>query len=98
MNNIAKYQDKILSLISSHFSFYFHKTYGWGKNFGFYACRLIQTPNYGLYQGRELIKMICRACTYDNSLSFKEFRCLVEIIHDPELDNILLEVNYNAGW
>ena len=93
-----KYMEDVRDLISSHYALCFHKTSGWGARFGFYVWRLMNVPNYGLFQGRELVKMICRACTYDNELSFQEFQCLVNIIHDPKLDYILLEVNYNAGW
>ena len=95
---IAKSKDKILSVISSHFSIYFHKTYGWGKSFGFYAWRLLQTPNYGLYQGREIIKMVCRCAFNDSCLTDAESIAIIETCLDPLLDNILMEVNYNEGW
>ena len=53
---------------------------------------------YGLIQGREMIKMICRCAFNDSSLTDAESICIMETCLDPQLDNILLEVNYNACW
>ena len=66
--------------------------------FGFYADRLQAVPFYGLVQGRELIKTICRSAFNDSSLTDNEAIVIMETCLDPALDNILLEVNYNEGW
>lgn len=66
--------------------------------YGFYAERLLNVYNYGLVQGRELIKMICRCAFNDSSLTDNEAIVIMETCLDPALDNILLEVNYNEGW
>lgn len=70
----------------------------WSDNFLFYIQRLGVVPNYGLVQGRELIKMICRSAFNDVSLTDNESIVIMETCLDPELDNILLEVNFNEGW
>ena len=67
-------------------------------NFSFYVMRLSAVYKYGLVQGREMIKMICRAAFNDSSLTDKECIAIMETCLDPRLDNILLEVNFNAGW
>lgn len=66
--------------------------------YGFYVNRLKQAPFYGLVQGREMIKMICRCAFNDSSLTDNEAIVIMETCLDPALDNILLEVNYNEGW
>ena len=66
--------------------------------YGFYIERLKQSPFYGLVQGRELIKMICRCAFNDTSLTDNEAIVIIETCLDPALDNILLEVNFNEGW
>ena len=66
--------------------------------FGFYVKRLKQAPFYGLVQGRELIKMVCRCAFNDSRLTDNESAVIIEACHDPALDNILLEVNFNEGW
>ena len=66
--------------------------------YGFYADRLKSVPFYGLVQGREMIKMICRCAFNDSSLTDNESVVIMETCLDPRLDNILLEVNYNACW
>ena len=66
--------------------------------YGFYADRLKSVPFYGLVQGREMIKMICRCAFNDSSLTDNESVVIMETCLDPRLDNILLEVNFNAGW
>lgn len=66
--------------------------------FGFYMKRLKAVPFYGLVQGRELIKMICRCAFNDSRLTDNESIVIMETCLDPRLDNILLEVNYNEGW
>ena len=68
------------------------------KKYRFYYNRLKATANYGLIQGRQLLKMICRAAFNDLGLTDKESIVIIETCLDPELDNILLEVNYNEGW
>ena len=67
-------------------------------NFRFYVLRLASVYKYGLVQGRELIKMICRCAFNDSSLTDKEAIAIMETCHDSRLDNILLEVNFNEGW
>ena len=68
------------------------------KQFYFYADRLKAIVNYPLFQARELIKMICRCAFNDSQLTDAESICIIETCLDPRLDNILLEVNYNACW
>lgn len=68
------------------------------KSYYFYSDRLMAVVNYGLYQGRELIKMICRCAFNDSSLTDNEAIVIMETCLDPALDNILLEVNFNEGW
>ena len=64
----------------------------------FYYRRIRNCPAYGLVQGRELLKMICRCAFNDSLLTDDESICIIETCLDPRLDNILLEVNYNASW
>lgn len=64
----------------------------------FYLERLLSVPMYGLVQGRELIKMICRCAFNDSSLTYTEAIVIMETCLDPALDNLLLEVNYNESW
>lgn len=66
--------------------------------YGFYVDRLLNVYNYGLFQGRELVKMICRTVFNDSTLTDNEAIVIIETCLDPRLDNILMEVNYNAGW
>lgn len=66
--------------------------------YGFYVERIKQAPFYGLVQGRELIKLICRCAFNDPSLTDDEAIVIMETCCDPALDNILLEVNFNEGW
>ena len=67
-------------------------------NFKFLALRLAVVPNYGLVQGRELLKMISRVAFNDSSLTDIEAIAIMETCLDPVMDNLLLEVNFNAGW
>lgn len=64
----------------------------------FYLDRLLSVPMYGLVQGRELIKMICRCAFNDSTLTDTEAIVIMETCLDPALDNLLLEVNYNESW
>lgn len=66
--------------------------------YGFYANRLKMAIFYGLVQGREMIKMICRAAFNDSRLTDNEAIVIIETCLDSRLDNILMEVNYNEGW
>ena len=68
------------------------------KSFYFYVDRLTVIVNYGLVQGREMVKMICRCAFNDSLLTDNESIVIMETCLDPALDNILLEVNYNAFW
>ena len=68
------------------------------SHYHFYYKRLKALPLYGLIQGRELIKMICRCAFNDSSLTDNEAIVIMETCLDPALDNILLEVNFNEGW
>ena len=68
------------------------------QKYRFYYDRLKATADYGLIQGRQLLKMICRAAFNDLGLTDMESVVIIESCLDPELDNILLEVNYNEGW
>lgn len=93
------YKKEIGKIIDSHFSY---KTdfelLMTTKMFRFYVLRLSVVYRYGLVQGREMIKMICRCAFNDSTLTDAESICIMETCHDPRLDNILLEVNYNACW
>lgn len=64
----------------------------------FYLERLLCVPMYGLVQGRELLRMICRCAFNDSQLTDAESVVIMETCLDPEMDNILMEVNYNEGW
>ena len=64
----------------------------------FYYDRLRALYHYSLTQAREIIKMICRCAFNDSQLTDDESICIIETCLDPRLDNILLEVNYNACW
>lgn len=66
--------------------------------YGFYADRLGMAIFYGLVQGREMIKMICRAAFNDSRLTDNEAIVIIETCLDSRLDNILMEVNFNEGW
>lgn len=66
--------------------------------YGFYAERLKTAPFYGLVQGREIIKMVCRCAFNDSLLTDNEAIVIMETCVDPKLDNILMEVNYNENW
>ena len=66
--------------------------------YGFYLNRLKEVQFYGLVQGREIIKTICRSAFNDSSLTDNEAIVIMETCLDPALANILLEVNYNEGW
>lgn len=68
------------------------------KSFIFYAYRILACYKYGLVQGREILKMVCRCAFNDSTLTDDESICIIDTCHDPRLDNILMEVNYNAGW
>lgn len=68
------------------------------SSYNFYYKRLKALPNYGLVQGREIIKMVCRCAFNDSRLTDNESIVIMETCLDPELDNILLEVNYNEAW
>lgn len=68
------------------------------SHYHFYYKRLKALPNYGLVQGREMIKMICRCAFNDSTLTDQEAIAIMETCLDPALDNILLEVNFNEGW
>ena len=98
--NMADIKSRVGSLIIEHErargmtseSYFSNKTYH------FYYGRLRNVPMYGLVQGRELIKMICRAAFNDSRLTDNESIVIMETCLDPRVDNILLEVNYNEGW
>ena len=66
--------------------------------YGFYVERLKTAPFYGLVQGREIIRMVCRCAFNDSLLSENEAIVIIETCLDPRLDNILMEVNYNENW
>lgn len=93
------YRKEIGKIIDSHFSykndFQLLMT---TNNFRFYVFRLANIYNYGLVQGRELVKMICRAAFNDSRLTDNEAIVIIETCHDSRLDNILMEVNFNEGW
>ena len=64
----------------------------------FYLDRIRSSFRYGLYQGREILKAVCRCTFNDSCLTDEESIAIIETCLDPRLDNILMEVNYNAGW
>lgn len=93
------YKKEIGKIIDSHFSYKNDfQLLMVSNSFRFYVLRLANIYNYGLVQGRELVKMICRCAFNDSTLTDAESICIMETCHDPRLDNILLEVNFNACW
>ena len=93
------YKKEIGKIIDSHFSYKNDfELLMTSEMFRFYVMRLSVVYKYGLVQGRELIKMICRCAFNDSLLTDKESICIIETCHDSRLDNILLEVNYNESW
>ena len=74
------------------------ESYMTNKVYRFYYGRIKNCPFYGLVQGREILKMICRCAFNDSLLTDDESICIIETCLDPRLDNILLEVNYNESW
>lgn len=74
------------------------ESYMTNKVYKFYYGRIRNCPAYGLVQGRELIKMICRCAFNDSTLTETEAIVIMETCLDPALDNLLLEVNYNESW
>lgn len=93
------YKRKIGKILGSHFSYTSDfELLTTTPAFKFYVLRLASVVNYGLHQGRELVKMICRCAFNDSLLTDKESIALMETCTDPALDNLLLEVNYNEGW
>lgn len=96
---IKDYKKEIGKIIDSHFSYKNDfELLTVSANFRFYVLRLAVIFKYGLVQGRELLNMICRAAFNDKTLSEAECIAIIETCHDPLLDNLLLEVNYNEGW
>ena len=93
------YKKEIGKIIDSHFSYKSDfDLLTVSANFRFYVLRLAVIYKYGLVQGRELLKMICRAAFNDESLSEAEAIAIIDTCHDSRIDNLLLEVNYNEGW
>lgn len=64
----------------------------------FYVDRIRSSFKYGLYQGREILKIVCRCAFNDSCLTDAESIAIIETCLDPMLDNILMEVNYNESW
>lgn len=96
---MKNYKQEIGKIIDSHFSYKSDfELLMTSSMFRFYVLRLSVVYKYGLVQGRELIKMICRCAFNDSSLTDKESVAIIETCLDPALDNILLEVNFNEGW
>ena len=96
---IRDYKKEIGKIIDSHFSYKSDfDLLTVSANFRFYVLRLSVIFKYGLVQGRELIKMICRAAFNDETLSESEAIAIIDTCCDPRLDNLLLEVNFNEGW
>ena len=92
---MKRYTLRILEEIVSR---HYRPSLAWSDAFLFYIQRLGVAPNYGLVQGRELIKMICRCAFNDSTLTDNESVVIMETCLDPALDNMLLEVNFNEGW
>ena len=67
-------------------------------NFVFYVNRIHSAVKYGLVQGRELIKMGCRTAFHDSELTLSECELIIQLCHNNDIDNILMEVNFNEGW
>lgn len=98
--NIAEIKARVGELIIIHEREHglTSESYMTNKVYKFYYGRIRNCPAYGLLQGRELIKMICRCAFNDSSLTDNEAIVIMETCLDPRLDNILLEVNFNEGW
>lgn len=91
------YQQKISQVMASHYPKHMQGK-EWTPAFWFLLNRLWALPNYSLYQARELVKMICRCAFNDSQLTDDESIVIMETCLDTRLDNILLEVNFNACW
>ena len=98
--NMSEIKSKVGCLIIEHERAHgmTSESYFTNKAYKFYYSRLRNIPMYGLVQGRELVKMICRCAFNDSTLTDNESIVIMETCLDPQLDNILLEVNYNACW
>lgn len=98
--NMAEIKSRVCTLVIFHERLrgMTSESYLTNKAYKFYYSRLRNVPMYGLVQGREMIKMICRAAFNDSSLTDNESIVIMETCLDPRLDNILLEVNFNEGW
>lgn len=93
------YKKEIAKIIDSHYHYKSDfELLNVAVNFRFYVMRLGAVYKYGLVQGREMIKMICRCAFNDSSLTDNESIAIIETCLDPRLDNILMEVNFNEGW
>ena len=92
------YSDKIMNVLIDHFNDKCNPVSGLSKECRFYLNRFLVLYHYPLTQARELVKMICRCAFNDSQLTDYESICIIETCLDPQLDNILLEVNYNACW
>ena len=68
------------------------------EKMAFYYNRLRSLHMYSLYQARELVKMICRCAFNDSQLTDEESIVIMETCLDARLDNILMEVDFNASW
>ena len=68
------------------------------EKMAFYYNRLRSLHMYSLHQARELVKMICRCAFNDSQLTDDESIVIMETCLDTRLDNILMEVNFNACW
>lgn len=64
----------------------------------FYVDRLMSVPQYGLFAGTDLIKLICRCAFNDGCLTDSEATAIINICHDPRVHNLLMEVNFNEQW
>lgn len=86
------YDIRIAGILFSHLTDYNY------KRIQFYVSRIINVYHYGLFQARELLKMICRCAFNDSFLTDAESIAIIEACLDPRIDDILMEVHFNEGW
>ena len=98
--NMAEIKGKVGALIIEHerAEGLTSESYFTNEAYRFYYGRIRNLPLYGLVQGRELIKLICRCAFNDSCLTDAESIAIIKTCLDNRLDNILMEVNFNAGW
>ena len=95
-DNRTLYRYKMAFIVNSHEPGPIaHKNPG---AYEFYVDRLLSVPQYGLFAGTDMIKLICRSAFNDGCLTDSEATAIIKICHDPRVHNLLMEVNFNDQW